>query len=411
MPPPDCAEYVVITDFTVAPDYIELPEVMPPDFSTPDPRALMYQATHASTHEPNVSLEATLMSFRNGTKAFMNETKAYMNETKAFMEDTKAQFLNNGVAWKNMENQVGQLATTLSVNQASKIKETCKAISVRSGKEYEGPSMRNVVTRAMGEDQTVKSVVITPAPETHHSASADASPKVTSSETPKKASPGVSPRSSDKSPVAYENASMKIQFVQERPPPPFPQRIKKENDAPKHLKKGMEYCYFMKTFDTLAHQQIFLNHCVLDKKIIHLDVRELEKEEMFNKEFKQLSLLNHSYLGSESTLPMINYAPITSSQERIVVVLLKRLLKEMSKNHTKEEKVYWDFAKKNHTWVNMMVNRLYKYFDHNVGNVDTKMHEENLITGVKSLVLEAYQQKTTGKEQLAAALGVQIQLI
>jgi hypothetical protein len=50
----------------------------------------------------------------------------------------------------------------------------------------------------------------------------------------------------------------------------------------------------MKTFDTLAHQQIFLNHCVLDKEITHLDVKELEKEEMFNKELKQLSLLNHS---------------------------------------------------------------------------------------------------------------------
>jgi hypothetical protein len=205
---------------------------------------------------------------------------------------------------------------------------------------------------------------------------------------------------------------MKIQFVQERPPPPFPQRIKKANDALKHPKKGMEYCYFMKTFDTLAHQQIFLNHCVLDKEITHLDVKELEKEEMFNKEFKQLSLLNHSYLGSESTLPMINYAPITSSQERIVVVLLKRLLMEMSKNHTKEEKVYWTFAKKTLTWVNMMVNRLHKYFDHDVGNVDTKFHGEKLIIGVKSLVLEAYHQmSTTGKEQLAAALGVQIQLI
>jgi heterodisulfide reductase subunit A-like polyferredoxin len=79
----------------------------------------------------------------------------------------------------------------------------------------------------------------------------------------------------------------------------------------------------MKTFDTLAHQQIFLNHCVLDKEITHLDVKELEKEETFNKELKQLSLLNHSYQGSESTLPMINYAQITSSQERIVVVLYR----------------------------------------------------------------------------------------
>jgi hypothetical protein len=62
---------------------------------------------------------------------------------------------------------------------------------------------------------------------------------------------------------------------------------------------------------------------VLDKEITHLDVKELEKEETFNKELKQLSLLNHSYQGSESTLPMINYAQITSSQERIVVVLYR----------------------------------------------------------------------------------------
>jgi hypothetical protein len=143
----------VTPDFTITSDYAKPPEVMPPDFSTPDPQALMYQATHVATPKPNVSLEATLMvfinetkPFINETKAFINETKAYMNETKSFMDDTKAQLLNNGVAWKNMENQVGQLATTLSVNQSSKIKETCKAISVRSGKEYERPSMRNVVT-------------------------------------------------------------------------------------------------------------------------------------------------------------------------------------------------------------------------------------------------------------------------
>ncbi|MCH87150.1 hypothetical protein A2U01_0008016 [Trifolium medium] len=134
MPPPDSAEYVVTPDFTAAPNYVEPPEVMPPDFSAPDPQALMYQPTHAATPEPNVSLEATLMVFMSETKAFMNETKAYMNETKTFMNDTKAQFLHNGVAWKNMEDQVGQLATSLSVNHAPKNKETCKAISLRSGK-------------------------------------------------------------------------------------------------------------------------------------------------------------------------------------------------------------------------------------------------------------------------------------
>ncbi|KAK2423684.1 hypothetical protein QL285_034122 [Trifolium repens] len=412
MPPPDCAEYAVIPDFTVAPDYTELPKVMPPDFSTLDPRALMYQATHAATHEPNVSLEATLMSFMNETKAFMNETKAYMNETKAFMEDTKAKFLNNGVAWKNMEDQVGQLATTLSVNKPSKIKETCKAISVRSGKEYEGPSMGNVVTRALGEDQTEASVVITLVPETRHPASAEASPKVTSSETLKKTSPDMSPVSSDKSHVASATDTIMNNFFQERPPPPFPQRIKKANDALKHPKKGMEYCYFMKTFDTLAHQQIFLNRGVLEKESTHLDVKVLKKEKMFDKELKQLPLLKCAYLGSESTFPMINYAQITSSKERIIVELLKRLLMEMLKNHTKEETIYWAYAKETHTWNGLMVNRFYKYFDHDVGNVDTKFHGEKLIIGVKSLVQEAYHQmSTTGKEQLFAALGVQIQLI
>ncbi|MCI02014.1 hypothetical protein A2U01_0023046, partial [Trifolium medium] len=88
-------------------DYAEPPEVMPPIFSTPASQALRYQATHAATPEPNVSLDATLMVFMNERKAFMNETKAYINETKAFMNDTKAQFLNNGVAWTNMEDQVG----------------------------------------------------------------------------------------------------------------------------------------------------------------------------------------------------------------------------------------------------------------------------------------------------------------
>ncbi|GAU32587.1 hypothetical protein TSUD_147010 [Trifolium subterraneum] len=118
MPPPDCAKYVMTPDFKVAPDYAEPPEVMPPDFSAPDPPVSMYQATQAATHEPNVSLEATLMLFMNETKALMNETKVYMNETKAFMDNTRAQFLNNGVAWKNMEDQVGQLAITLSVNHS-----------------------------------------------------------------------------------------------------------------------------------------------------------------------------------------------------------------------------------------------------------------------------------------------------
>jgi hypothetical protein len=223
----------------------------------------------------------------------------------------------------------------------------------------------------------------------------------------------MSPVSADKSHVASATYTIMNNFFQERPPPPFPQRIKKANDALiplKHPKKGMEYCYFMKNFDTMAHQQIFLNRCVLEKESTHLDVKVLKKEKMFDKELKYLPLLKYAYLGSESTLPMLNYDQITSYHERIVVELLKRLLMEMSKNHTKEEKVYWAFAKKTLTWVNMMVNRLHKYFDQNMGCVDNKKREKKLITGVASVVPEVYQQKTTSNEQLATASTVQIQV-
>jgi hypothetical protein len=45
-----------------------------------------------------------------------------------------------------------------------------------------------------------------------------------------------------------------------------------------------------------------------------------------NKELKQLSIFNYACPGSKSTLPMIIYAQITSSQERIVIILLRKLL-------------------------------------------------------------------------------------
>jgi hypothetical protein len=65
------------------------------------------------------------------------------------------------VSIKNLENQVGLIATTLTSRPSGSLpsttetpaststnkgKETCKVIHLRSGKEYEGPSMGTLVT-------------------------------------------------------------------------------------------------------------------------------------------------------------------------------------------------------------------------------------------------------------------------
>ncbi|GAU32588.1 hypothetical protein TSUD_147020 [Trifolium subterraneum] len=139
--------------------------------------------------------------------------------------------------------------------------------------------MGKFVIGALGEDETDESIVITPVPETHHPASAEANPKVISSETLKKANPGVSLRSSDKLHVASEVGTIKNQFVQERPSPPFPQRIKKENDALNHPNKGMEYCYFVRTFDTLVINKSFLIIMCLIKNHLISILKSLKRRE------------------------------------------------------------------------------------------------------------------------------------
>lgn len=71
---------------------------------------------------------------------------------KSFIQETKNQFQSQGVSIKNLENQVTQIATALSsINMGGlpsstktpsttsgvKNVETCKGITLRSGKECE----------------------------------------------------------------------------------------------------------------------------------------------------------------------------------------------------------------------------------------------------------------------------------
>ncbi|MCI41474.1 hypothetical protein A2U01_0062707, partial [Trifolium medium] len=73
-----------------------------------------------------------------------------MHETQKFTVESKNQILAQGVSIKNLENQVGQIATMLSsrpsgdlpsstetpaFTSSDKGKDTCKVISLRSGRE------------------------------------------------------------------------------------------------------------------------------------------------------------------------------------------------------------------------------------------------------------------------------------
>jgi hypothetical protein len=79
-----------------------------------------------------------------------------VQEAKNFTAKAKTQIQAKGVSIKNLENQVEQIATTFrsrpsgilsSISETiastsnAKNNETCKVISLRCGREYEGPSM------------------------------------------------------------------------------------------------------------------------------------------------------------------------------------------------------------------------------------------------------------------------------
>ena len=92
-----------------------------------------------------------------------------MNETKANMQSQSTHLQNQLAHIKNLETQLGQMATllterkqgsllsTLEVNPRTKGKEQCKAITLRRGKELATPgSPPVVVEEPIQKDQSEK---------------------------------------------------------------------------------------------------------------------------------------------------------------------------------------------------------------------------------------------------------------
>lgn len=158
------------------------------------------------------------------------------NILKSFIQETKQQFLAHGVSIKNLENQVGQIATAVSARNmgtlpsstetpstsGEKNVETCKAAKLRSGREYEGV---NSEAEGVSSEQAASNK--------------NAEDNIGQIEAEK------TPYLSKKNVVTTEIQKEK-KLVQERPSPPFPQRIR----------KAKEEQQFGKFLEILKHLQI-----------------------------------------------------------------------------------------------------------------------------------------------------------
>ena len=135
--------------------------------------------------------------------------KAFISKTETHMSTQQAHIQIQGVALRNLENQMGQLATALSSRPSGSLpsnteipkpngKEHCKAIQLRSGKE----------TTSSGRKQDGQVLE-------KENRAGDKDTKV---------SPEISPVIP--APTA-ETTTPKL--LTGRPPPSFPQRLKKTN--------------------------------------------------------------------------------------------------------------------------------------------------------------------------------------
>ncbi|KAL5539888.1 hypothetical protein UlMin_042923 [Ulmus minor] len=142
----------------------------------------------------------------------------------AFMNKTETHIQNQGVALRNLENQVGQLATALSSRPSIALpsntespqrdgKEHAKAITLRSGNTVEVPEARK---RAQKESDLVQEEVIT--------------------EQEKNQQENIEVENSAKKSDADASVVPQQTHQQRRPPPPFPQRFQKQQQDKKFPK-------------------------------------------------------------------------------------------------------------------------------------------------------------------------------
>lgn len=85
------------------------------------------------------------MSLEDAMISFVEETKARFKKNDSRLENIETHCNNMGATVKNLEIQIGQLATTINSQQGRTFpssteinsKEQCKAITLRNGKEIE----------------------------------------------------------------------------------------------------------------------------------------------------------------------------------------------------------------------------------------------------------------------------------
>ncbi|KAK8667702.1 hypothetical protein V6N13_007850 [Hibiscus sabdariffa] len=195
------------------------------------PRPELQQPTEYKT------LENTLTQFMAQTSAYMARTDRFIQKTDAFMDRTEMKLQNHDTTLKSLETQVGQISQMLntrpiggfpSVTEVAKgaTHEQCKAITTRSGRILEP------TTKQAGTAASPSAATDTPA-EAERPAMADKDhedPHTTMGES----SAETSHNHIDKS-------------EESRPPPPFPQRLKKQKQ---------DY-QFKKFFDIL--KQVHIN--------------------------------------------------------------------------------------------------------------------------------------------------------
>ncbi|KAK8656617.1 hypothetical protein V6N13_098562 [Hibiscus sabdariffa] len=181
------------------------------------------------------NLENTLTQFMAQTSAYMARTDRFIQKTDAFMDRTEMKLQNHDTTLKSLETQVGQISHILnsrpiggfpSDTEVAKgaTHEQCKAITTRSGK----------ILKSNQEGMAAN-----PSPATDTPAEAEA---------PAKVSEDMSNPHTTTAKSSAESSQTHIGKPEEsRPPPPFPQRLKKQKQ---------DY-QFKKFFDIL--KQVHIN--------------------------------------------------------------------------------------------------------------------------------------------------------
>ncbi|KAL4323535.1 hypothetical protein GQ457_11G021670 [Hibiscus cannabinus] len=181
------------------------------------------------------SLENTLNQFMAQTSAYMARTDRFIQKTDAFMDRTEMKLQNHDATLKSLETQVGQISQILSSRPIGGFPsdtevakgathEQCNAITTRSGKFLKNNQGGTVVN---------------PPPATDTPDEADAPAQA--SEDHRNPQPIMGESSAESSHAQSDNPE------ETRPPPPFPQRLKKQKQD----------CQFKKFLDIL--KQVHIN--------------------------------------------------------------------------------------------------------------------------------------------------------